>query len=101
MRSVGIEILQTNLGEYVRAASGGETVLVTDRDRVVAELHPPRRKPMSDDEFLAMGVREGWLTPAKIPHTEPLQEDGPAPDDEEVVSFARLMKDLARDREDR
>lgn len=42
MRSVGLEVLKNNLSEYVRAASGGETVLVTERDRVVAELHSPR-----------------------------------------------------------
>lgn len=101
MRSVGIKVLKNNLSEYVRAVSAGETVLVTDRDRVVAELHPPRRIPTSDEEFFAMGVREGWLTPATIPHTEPMPEDGQAPLDEEIVTFDQLMDDLARDREDR
>ena len=42
MRSVGIKVLKNKLSEYVRLAAGGETVLVTDRDRVVAELGPPR-----------------------------------------------------------
>ena len=32
---------KNKLGEYVRLAAGGETVLVTDRDRVVAEIGPP------------------------------------------------------------
>lgn len=99
MRSVGLEVVKNNLSEYVRAASGGETVLVTDRDRVVAELRPPRRAPASDEEFLAMGVREGWLTPATI--TDPMQEDGQAPHEEETVTFGQLMQDLARDRGDR
>jgi prevent-host-death family protein len=40
MRSVGINILKNKLSEYVRLAASGETVLVTDRDRVVAELVP-------------------------------------------------------------
>lgn len=57
--------------------------------------------PTSDEKFLAMGVREGWLTPATIPHTDPMQEDGQAPHEEETVSFGQLMQDLARDREDR
>jgi Antitoxin of toxin-antitoxin stability system len=39
MRSVGIKLLKNKLSEYIRLA--GETVLVTDRDRVVAELGPP------------------------------------------------------------
>lgn len=43
MRAVGIKTLKNRLSEYVRVAAEGETVLVTDRDRVVAELAPPRR----------------------------------------------------------
>ena len=34
----------TGLDEYVRLAVGGETVLVTDRDRVDAEIGPPHPK---------------------------------------------------------
>ena len=36
MRSVGLKVLKNKLSEYVRLAAGGETVLVTDRDRIVA-----------------------------------------------------------------
>ena len=42
MRAVGIKVLKNKVSEYVRLASGGERILVTDRDRVVAELVPPR-----------------------------------------------------------
>ena len=42
MRSVGLKTLNNKLSEYVRLAAAGETVLVTDRDRVVAEIVPPR-----------------------------------------------------------
>ena len=40
--------LKNKLGEYVGLAFGGETVLITDRDRVVAEIGPlgPARSPM-------------------------------------------------------
>ena len=41
MRAVGIKILKNKLSEYVRLAASGESVLVTDRDRVVAQLGPP------------------------------------------------------------
>jgi hypothetical protein len=34
-RSVGLKVLKNKLAEYVRIAASGETVLVTDRDRVV------------------------------------------------------------------
>ena len=42
MRAVGLKTLKNRLSEYVRLVANGETVLVTDRDRVVAELTPPR-----------------------------------------------------------
>ena len=38
MRAVGLKILKNKLSEYVRLAASGETVLVTDRDRVVAGI---------------------------------------------------------------
>ena len=42
MRSIGIKALNSRLSEYVRLAAGGETVLVTDRGRGVAEIGPPQ-----------------------------------------------------------
>ena len=63
MRSVGIKVLKNKLSEYIRLAAGGETVLVTDRDRVVAEIGPPgpARSPMLSDALLMDAVRRGGL----------------------------------------
>src|SRR5258708_1285944 len=60
MRAVGLKVLKNKLSEYVRLAAGGETVLVTDRDRVVAELVPPRsgRSPLLPDALLAAAGRQ-------------------------------------------
>ncbi len=44
MKVVGIKQLKARLSEYIRLAKGGETVLVTERDEVVAELRPARRQ---------------------------------------------------------
>jgi antitoxin (DNA-binding transcriptional repressor) of toxin-antitoxin stability system len=41
MRAIGSKVLKNKLSECVRIAAGGETVLITDRDRIVAELVPP------------------------------------------------------------
>jgi antitoxin (DNA-binding transcriptional repressor) of toxin-antitoxin stability system len=63
MRSVGLKTLKNKLREYVRLATGGETVLVTDRDRVVAEIGPPsptRSSVLSDALFDAFSGRGGW-----------------------------------------
>jgi antitoxin (DNA-binding transcriptional repressor) of toxin-antitoxin stability system len=41
MKSVGIRELKNSLSEYLRRVRSGETVLVTDRGEVVAEIGPP------------------------------------------------------------
>ena len=96
MRSVGLKVLKNKLSEYVRLAAGGETVLVTDRDRVVAEIVPPRpgRSPLLGDALLAEAVREGWLTP-------PVLAGGGPPPRKPVMTLHELMHGLQRDREDR
>jgi len=96
MKIVGLKALKNKLSEYVRLAANGETVLVTDRDRVVAELNPPqpRRHDFMSDPFVARGVREGWLTLPTV--SGPLPPLPPA-----AMTFDELMEDLARDREDR
>ena len=96
MRAVGIKVLKNKLSEYVRLAASGETVLVTDRDRVVAELSPPRsgRASALGDAMLAEAVRKGWVTPPT------LGRSGTAPR-KPTASFAEIMAELERDREDR
>ena len=66
MRAVGLRMFKDRLSEYVRLATSGETVLITDRERVVAELVPPRegRAESVQDAMLADAIRKGWLTPA-------------------------------------
>jgi len=41
MKTVGVRELKNRLSEYLRQAKSGESVLVTDRGQVVAELTPP------------------------------------------------------------
>lgn len=67
MRAVGIKQLKARLSEYVRLARAGETILVTDREEVVAELGPSRhRRPPAGslDEVLDRMVETGLLTRA-------------------------------------
>ncbi len=45
VKAVGIKVLKAKLSQYVRLAKAGETILVTERDEVVAELRPARRQP--------------------------------------------------------
>lgn len=41
MIAAGIRDLKTHLSRYLREVASGQTVLVTDRGRVVAEVRPP------------------------------------------------------------
>lgn len=96
MRAVGLKVLKNKLSEYVRLAAGGETVLVTDRDRVVAEIVPPRegRSPLLADAFLADAVRKGWLTP-------PVAAESGAPPRLPVAPRREILRELDVDRGDR
>jgi antitoxin (DNA-binding transcriptional repressor) of toxin-antitoxin stability system len=96
VRSVGLKVLKNKLSEYVRLAESGETVLITDRDRVVAELVPPRTESaLLSDPVLAELVRKGILTPAARPFT------GPPPRGKPVMKLTELMRELDSDRADR
>lgn len=96
MRSVGLKVLKNKLSEYVRLAAAGETILVTDRDRVVAELGPPQegRAARLDDAQLAEAVRQGWLMPPLIVREVP-------PPSAPVAPLRRILAELDEDREDR
>jgi antitoxin (DNA-binding transcriptional repressor) of toxin-antitoxin stability system len=41
MKTVGVRELKNSLSEYLRRVRSGESVLVTDRGEIVAELSPP------------------------------------------------------------
>ena len=43
MKVVGVKLLKARLSEYLRAVRRGDTILVTDRDEVIAELRPASR----------------------------------------------------------
>ena len=96
MRVVGLKILKNKLSEYVRLAAAGETVLVTDRDRIIAELVPPRaeRSTLVADARLAEAVRQGWLTPPVFVSTEP-------PPRLPIAPTRELLDELTRDRDAR
>jgi hypothetical protein len=83
MRSVGLKTLKNKLSEYVRLAAGGETILVTDRDRVVAEIGPP-----------LVAFRQGWMTP-------PISVGCGPPARQPVMTIDELLRNLQRDRADR
>jgi antitoxin (DNA-binding transcriptional repressor) of toxin-antitoxin stability system len=95
MKAVGIKILKNKLSEYVRLAASGETILVTDRDTVVAEIGPPRagRADTAGDALLAEIVRKGWLRPPLTGKSRPSRKP--------VQRWTAIEHELADDRADR
>jgi len=64
MKAVGVRELKNKLSEYLRRVRLGESVLVTDRGEVVAELLPPGQ--VQGDPSVPAGLqslaRRGLLT---------------------------------------
>jgi antitoxin (DNA-binding transcriptional repressor) of toxin-antitoxin stability system len=97
MRRVGIKALKNDLSKYIRAAEAGETLLVTDRNRVVAEISPPRGEEggTEAERQWAQMIRQGLVTPAKIP-----PEARMPPRRVANIGFDELMADLDESRSD-
>ena len=97
MQSVGIKTLKNRLSQYVRAAAAGETVLVTDRGQVVAELVSPRvRADVSPaEQRLGDLMRQGLLTPAKVPPKARLPRRRP------MAPIAEVLRELDASRAER
>jgi len=69
-KAVGVKQLKAKLSEYLRLVKRGETILVTDRDEVVAELRPARRQPGVPDDLdglLDALADSGEITRASLP----------------------------------
>jgi len=70
-RTVGIAELRQNLSKYLRRVGRGERLLVTDRNRPVAELGPPPASGAELDRLIAAGrvlrpVRRGLPEPLRL-----------------------------------
>ncbi len=70
MKVVGIKQLKARLSEYVRLVKAGETVLLTERDEVVAELRPAHRRlrhpGARHEEVLEAMAEAGEVTRASL-----------------------------------
>lgn len=74
-KRVGIRELKNNLSAYLREVRRGERFLVSDRDKVVAELHEPEAtygRALPADPILQEWVRRGVVVP-------PSRDKGPLP----------------------
>jgi prevent-host-death family protein len=75
MMTVGVAELRQNLSRYLRRVEQGERLVVTDRNRPVAELGPPPSTGAALDRLIA----EGRVSrPARRALPEPLELEGDA-----------------------
>ena len=70
-KTVGVAELRQNLSRYLRRVEGGERLLVTDRNRPVAELGPAPSTGAALDRLIAAGrvtrpVRRGLPPPLRM-----------------------------------
>lgn len=76
--SVGVGELRQNLSKYLRRVEKGERLVVTDRNKPVAELGPPLKSLSHVDRLIAEGKVKPPRRPRKPgePLPKPLQPFG-------------------------
>jgi prevent-host-death family protein len=89
MTTVGVAQLRQNLSEYLRRVERGERLVVTDRNRPVAELGPPPATGDALDRLIADGRVS---RPLRRGLPEPLKLDG------DPHALSRALEDLRGDR---
>jgi prevent-host-death family protein len=89
MTTVGVAELRQNLSKYLRLVGQGERLVVTDRNRPVAELGPPPSTGAALDRLIA----EGRVSPpARRLLPEPLQLAG------DPHALSRALDEIRGDR---
>lgn len=72
IKTVGVKKLKDNLSSYLKEAVSGTVILITDRERVIAQLHEPVVDIRAYEEKSALSewIREGKLFPPRAKKTE-------------------------------
>lgn len=89
---VGVAQLRQNLSLYLRRVEQGERLVVTDRNRPVAELGPPPSTGRALDRLIAEG-RVSHPTRRRLP--KPLRLDG------DPHALSRALEEIRSDRTER
>lgn len=95
MRAAGVREIKNKLSEYLRIVAEGETVLVTDHGRVVAQLAPPPAHTppaLSEDEALERLAAAGKL---RLPRRKaPSPGAGPVEGVPRGIDLAAILADV-------
>jgi len=88
-KTVGVAELRQNLSRYLRRVENGERLLVTDRNRPVAELGPPSSSGADLDRLIVEG-RVSRPTRRGLP--PPLRLEG------DPYALSRALDEIRRER---
>jgi prevent-host-death family protein len=89
MTTVGVAQLRQNLSKYLRLVERGERLVVTERNRPVAELGPPASTGEALDRLIAAG-RVSRPTRSRLP--KPLELTG------DPHALSRALDEIRGDR---
>lgn len=89
MASVGIRELKQNASAVVARAAAGETMVITDRGRPVAQIGPRAQSGLQALREHGL-VREPRVSAADLPMPAPLPKDAP--------SLSQLLEDDRQER---
>jgi antitoxin (DNA-binding transcriptional repressor) of toxin-antitoxin stability system len=102
MKAVGIKVLKDNLSKYLKQVREGETILVTDRDEVIAEIHRPTRhvpgKVSRLQAYLEDEARKGGIVLASTRTPPSLSKLREIERPRIRVDLQRLLDDIREDR---
>jgi prevent-host-death family protein len=93
--SVGIGELRQNLSKYLKRVAAGERLVVTDRNKPVAELGPPPSTGSRIDELIA----EGKVRPPRRRRHGPFKPLRPMGKVDESESLSRALEEVRGYRE--
>lgn len=99
MRAAGVREVKNKLSEYLRLVAEGETVLVTDHGRVVAQITPPplgTAPATSDEEALRRLAALGKVRLAR--GNVPSPRAGPVPGVPKGIDVEKLLDETRSDR---
>jgi antitoxin (DNA-binding transcriptional repressor) of toxin-antitoxin stability system len=101
MKAVGTKVLKDNLSKYLKMVREGETILVTDRDEVIAEIHRPTTpipgKVSRWEAFLNEEVRRGRMTRAATGKAPPFERLLRLPRPEKPIDLQELLDYIKAD----
>jgi prevent-host-death family protein len=98
VKTVGIKVLKNNLSKYLKLVRKGETVLVTDRNEVIAEIRrPAAAKTDRLQAFLEEEARLGRVTLATEDNPRAMDELAALPRPRKPVDLQALMDEIRAD----